>query len=154
MARRFHRIIGHGGDTQYFHSDLHLFLDESEGPRELLTIPTCAHAVLDVVYFSTVPAVATWLMRSTTIRLVIDDFAEDGLELLEHEYAGAPITERAWPSREHALERLQVHRQHKLCKRAPARSSARSVTELRRTRAGPGVRAPAATLPRGEYCSN
>ena len=88
---------------------LHLFLDESEGPRELLTIPTCAHAVLDVVYFSTVIALATWLSRSTTIRLVIDDFSEDGLELLEYENAGSPITERAWPSREHALERLQVH---------------------------------------------
>ncbi len=26
-----HRIISHGGDTQYFHSDLHLFLDEGVG---------------------------------------------------------------------------------------------------------------------------
>ena len=29
--RNGHRIIGHGGDTQYFHSDLHLFLDEGVG---------------------------------------------------------------------------------------------------------------------------
>jgi len=26
-----HRIISHGGDTQYFHSDLHLFIDEGVG---------------------------------------------------------------------------------------------------------------------------
>jgi CubicO group peptidase (beta-lactamase class C family) len=26
-----HRIIGHGGDTEYFHSDLHLILDENVG---------------------------------------------------------------------------------------------------------------------------
>ena len=26
-----HRIISHGGDTQYFHSDLHLFLDDGVG---------------------------------------------------------------------------------------------------------------------------
>ena len=88
---------------------LTLFLDESEGPREPLSMPACAHAILDVVYVSTVPALATWLIRTTTIHLVIDDFSEDGLELLEHENAGTPITERAWPSREHALERLQVH---------------------------------------------
>ena len=26
-----HRVIGHGGDTQWFHSDLHLFLDDGVG---------------------------------------------------------------------------------------------------------------------------
>ena len=26
-----HRIISHGGDTQYFHSDLHLFVDDGVG---------------------------------------------------------------------------------------------------------------------------
>ena len=73
-------------------------------------MPACAHAILDVVYVSTVIALATWLSRSTTIRLVIDDFSDDGLELLEHEYAGSPTMKRAWPSREQWLERLQVHR--------------------------------------------
>ncbi|HEY8714841.1 MAG TPA: serine hydrolase domain-containing protein [Candidatus Acidoferrum sp.] len=30
-TRNGHRIIGHGGDTQYFHSDLHLILDANTG---------------------------------------------------------------------------------------------------------------------------
>lgn len=30
-SRNGHRIIGHGGDTQYFHSDLHLILDANVG---------------------------------------------------------------------------------------------------------------------------
>jgi CubicO group peptidase (beta-lactamase class C family) len=30
-SRNGHRIIGHGGDTQYFHSDLHLILDANTG---------------------------------------------------------------------------------------------------------------------------
>jgi len=30
-AHNGHRIIGHGGDTQYFHSDLHLILDSNVG---------------------------------------------------------------------------------------------------------------------------
>jgi len=30
-SRNGHRIIGHGGDTQYFHSDLHLVLDSNLG---------------------------------------------------------------------------------------------------------------------------
>jgi hypothetical protein len=30
-TRNGHRIIGHGGDTQYFHSDLHLILDQNVG---------------------------------------------------------------------------------------------------------------------------
>lgn len=30
-TRNGHRIIGHGGDTQYFHSDLHLILDADTG---------------------------------------------------------------------------------------------------------------------------
>jgi CubicO group peptidase (beta-lactamase class C family) len=30
-TRNGHRIIGHGGDTQYFHSDLHLILDSGVG---------------------------------------------------------------------------------------------------------------------------
>jgi len=30
-TRNGHRIIGHGGDTQYFHSDLHLVLDQNLG---------------------------------------------------------------------------------------------------------------------------
>ncbi len=30
-SRNGHRIIGHGGDTQYFHSDLHLILDSNVG---------------------------------------------------------------------------------------------------------------------------
>jgi len=29
--RNGHRIVSHGGDTQYFHSDLHLFLDDGVG---------------------------------------------------------------------------------------------------------------------------
>ena len=29
--RNGHRIISHGGDTQYFHSDLHLFVDDGVG---------------------------------------------------------------------------------------------------------------------------
>ena len=27
-SRNGHRIIGHGGDTQWFHSDMHLMLDD------------------------------------------------------------------------------------------------------------------------------
>lgn len=30
-TRNGHRIIGHGGDTQYFHSDLHLLVDDNVG---------------------------------------------------------------------------------------------------------------------------
>src|SRR5947207_8597812 len=30
-SRNGHRIIGHGGDTFYFHSDLHLILDAGVG---------------------------------------------------------------------------------------------------------------------------
>ena len=30
-TRNGHRIIGHGGDTEYFHSDLHLILDQNVG---------------------------------------------------------------------------------------------------------------------------
>src|SRR5262249_14714774 len=30
-TRNGHRIIGHGGDTEYFHSDLHLILDQNIG---------------------------------------------------------------------------------------------------------------------------
>ena len=30
-SRNGHRIIGHGGDTVYFHSDLHLVLDQKVG---------------------------------------------------------------------------------------------------------------------------
>ena len=30
-SRNGHRIIGHGGDTVYFHSDLHLVLDSGVG---------------------------------------------------------------------------------------------------------------------------
>ena len=30
-SRNGHRIIGHGGDTVYFHSDLHLVLDQKLG---------------------------------------------------------------------------------------------------------------------------
>jgi hypothetical protein len=30
-SRNGHRIIGHGGDTVYFHSDLHLVLDQRVG---------------------------------------------------------------------------------------------------------------------------
>ncbi|MGH9829897.1 MAG: hypothetical protein ACREDR_42340, partial [Blastocatellia bacterium] len=30
-SRNGHRIIGHGGDTEYFHSDLHLILDSNVG---------------------------------------------------------------------------------------------------------------------------
>ena len=26
-----HRVIAHGGDTQWFHSDLHLFIDDGVG---------------------------------------------------------------------------------------------------------------------------
>src|SRR5260221_10664532 len=30
-TRNGHRIIGHGGDTELFHSDLHLILDSNDG---------------------------------------------------------------------------------------------------------------------------
>ena len=94
---------------------LHLFIDESEGLRELLALLVAA------VAFSIFRrcTLATWLIRCAPI-VVIDDFAEDVLKMLEHEYAGSPNTDIGWPSPEHALERLQVHRVLHDC--APRRS--------------------------------
>ena len=65
-TRNGHRIIGHGGDTQYFHSDLHLILDQgvgffisynSAGKGETSAREAVWHAFLDR-YFPYEPAVA------------------------------------------------------------------------------------------------
>ena len=67
-SRNGHRIIGHGGDTFYFHSDLHLILDANVGffisynsagkgetsPRTMLW-----HALLDRYFPYTAPSVQT-----------------------------------------------------------------------------------------------
>jgi CubicO group peptidase (beta-lactamase class C family) len=66
-TRNGHRIIGHAGDTQYFHSDLHLILDagigffisyNSAGKGETRTRETVWHALLDR-YFPYDPPAAT-----------------------------------------------------------------------------------------------
>ena len=58
-TRNGHRIIGHGGDTQYFHSDLHLILDtqvgffisyNSAGKGEISAREAVWHAFLDRYY--------------------------------------------------------------------------------------------------------
>lgn len=78
-TRNGHRIIGHGGDTEYFHSDLHLIPDENVGffvsynsagkgeirPREALW-----HAFLDryfPVQLSGIPQLATAAQDSNAI---------------------------------------------------------------------------------------
>ena len=64
-TRNGHRIIGHGGDTQYFHSDLHLVLDQnvgffisynSAGKGEISPREAVWHAFLDRYYPYTPPA--------------------------------------------------------------------------------------------------
>ncbi len=67
-TRNGHRIIGHGGDTAYFHSDLHLMADSnlgffisynSAGKGELDPRGEVWHAFLDRYFPSTPPADAT-----------------------------------------------------------------------------------------------
>lgn len=63
-TRNGHRIIGHGGDTQYFHSDLHLMPDaqlgffisyNSAGKGEISTREAVWHAFLDRYFPTTDP---------------------------------------------------------------------------------------------------
>ena len=77
-SRNGHRIIGHGGDTIYFHSDLHLVLDQklgffvsynsagrsSGGPGRL----NLWHAFLDRYYPHTAPLQVPRLRKTTPKR--------------------------------------------------------------------------------------
>jgi CubicO group peptidase (beta-lactamase class C family) len=70
-TRNGHRIIGHGGDTEYFHSDLHLIPDEnigffvsynSAGKGEIRPREALWHAFLDryfPIHLTEIPQLAT-----------------------------------------------------------------------------------------------
>ena len=67
-SRNGHRIIGHGGDTVSFHSDLHLVLDQKLGFFVSYNSPgrgdgsgrvNLWHAFLDRYYPYTAPAVSS-----------------------------------------------------------------------------------------------
>jgi CubicO group peptidase (beta-lactamase class C family) len=78
-TRNGHRIIGHGGDTEYFHSDLHLILDQqlgffvsynSAGKGEVSAREAVWHAFLDRYYpiqLPDPPAVATAAQDAQTV---------------------------------------------------------------------------------------
>ena len=78
-TRNGHRIIGHGGDTQYFHSDLHLVPDaqvgffisyNSAGKGEISTREAVWHAFLDRYFpfqLKDDPAVSTAAQDAQTV---------------------------------------------------------------------------------------
>src|SRR5579859_5118038 len=78
-TRNGHRIIGHGGDTQYFHSDLHLIPDakvgffvsyNSAGKGEIRAREAVWHAFLDryfPIQLKDEPAVATAAQDANTV---------------------------------------------------------------------------------------
>ena len=78
-SRNGHRIIGHAGDTEYFHSDLHLILDQqvgffvsynSAGKGEISPRDAVWHAFLDRYYPYEPPAVAAVASAAEDARLV------------------------------------------------------------------------------------
>jgi CubicO group peptidase (beta-lactamase class C family) len=78
-SRNGHRIIGHAGDTEYFHSDLHLILDQqvgffvsynSAGKGEISPRDALWHAFLDRYYPYEPPAAAAVANTAEDARLV------------------------------------------------------------------------------------
>jgi CubicO group peptidase (beta-lactamase class C family) len=78
-SRNGHRIIGHAGDTEYFHSDLHLILDQqvgvfvsynSAGKGEISPRDALWHAFLDRYYPYEPPAAAAVANAAEDARLV------------------------------------------------------------------------------------
>jgi CubicO group peptidase (beta-lactamase class C family) len=78
-SRNGHRIIGHAGDTDYFHSDLHLILDQqvgffvsynSAGKGEISPRDALWHAFLDRYYPYEPPAAAVVANAAEDARLV------------------------------------------------------------------------------------
>jgi len=78
-TRNGHRIIGHAGDTDYFHSDLHLILDQqvgffvsynSAGKGEISPRDALWHAFLDRYYPYQPPAPAAVANAAEDARLV------------------------------------------------------------------------------------
>ena len=78
-SRNGHRIIGHAGDTEYFHSDLHLVLDQqvgffvsynSAGKGEISPRDALWHAFLDRYYPYEPPAAAAVANAAEDARLV------------------------------------------------------------------------------------
>lgn len=78
-SRNGHRIIGHAGDTDYFHSDLHLILDQqvgffvsynSAGKGEISPRDALWHAFLDRYYPYEPPAAAAVANAAEDARLV------------------------------------------------------------------------------------
>jgi hypothetical protein len=74
-TRNGHRIIGHGGDTEYFHSDLHLVLDQnlgffisynSAGKGEISAREAVWHKFLDRYFPYTPPAPQTGNAEDTS----------------------------------------------------------------------------------------
>jgi hypothetical protein len=82
-TRNGHRIIGHGGDTQFFHSDLHLMQDEnlgffvaynSSGRGEIDARGTLFHAFLDRYYPYSVPPAAVQADAKRDAKLVAGEY--------------------------------------------------------------------------------
>ncbi|MGD0470588.1 MAG: serine hydrolase domain-containing protein [Terriglobales bacterium] len=78
-SRNGHRIIGHAGDTEYFHSDLHLILDQqvgffvsynSAGKGEMSPRDALWHAFLDRYYPYEPPAAAAVANAAEDARMV------------------------------------------------------------------------------------
>jgi CubicO group peptidase (beta-lactamase class C family) len=78
-SRNGHRIIGHAGDTEYFHSDLHLILDKqvgffvsynSAGKGEISPRDALWHAFLDRYYPYEPPAATAVANAAEDARLV------------------------------------------------------------------------------------
>jgi len=78
-SRNGHRIIGHAGDTEYFHSDLHLILEQqvgffvsynSAGKGEISPRDALWHAFLDRYYPYEPPAAAAVANAAEDARLV------------------------------------------------------------------------------------
>jgi CubicO group peptidase (beta-lactamase class C family) len=78
-SRNGHRIIGHAGDTDYFHSDLHLILDQqvgffvsynSAGKAEISPRDALWHAFLDRYYPYEPPAAGAVANAAADARLV------------------------------------------------------------------------------------
>jgi CubicO group peptidase (beta-lactamase class C family) len=82
-TRNGHRIIGHGGDTAYFHSDLHLVPDQnlgffvsynSAGKGQISARGELWHAFLDRYYPYTTPAGATPSTAAQDAKLVAGSY--------------------------------------------------------------------------------
>ncbi len=82
-TRNGHRIIGHAGDTQYFHSDLHLIQDQnlgffvsynSAGRGEISPRTELFHAFLDRYFPYTVPPVSAQANAMHDAQLVAGEY--------------------------------------------------------------------------------